>query len=677
MKIKGLSRKATWSPRDFTSRRKDLIVITIKRRPWIKKLLWGFSVALLLAGLYGFYYVYFKNNDLPDLNKLSKLKLNRVSLVYASEDEIFGRFFYEIRDLVKLKNVPSIVKNAVIAAEDKRFFSHFGVDLVAIFRAWLHNWLSRRIVSGASTVTQQLSRLINEDEVPEFRRRDMTIWRKIKEARIAVQLERKYTKEEILETYFNYIYLGYGRYGIVEAARFYFSKELNELSPSEAAMLAALIKFPSKFSPIEKPQAALERRNLVLLLMKENKFLSESEYQRYRQEPIKLNINKTDSDFGYAMDFVRRQLLESGYGVDDIWYQGGLKIKTTINGRIQKIASRFLREHLVKLNQASAGEEQHKIEGAVIIIENFTGRIAAVVGGHDFLETKYNRAVQKSAIRQPGSAFKIFTYIAALENGIGFEDKICDCPIRLPGKINFYGRVLEWWQPKNFHEKSHPDFMGPISLWRGIVLSRNVATINLARRVGMNNVLQTTKKMGIESELSPYLPTAIGASSVGLLELTAAYSVIASDGFYKKPFIVSQVGDSSGEILYEEPDAKPARVLDESVVEDMTVLLRAVTEVGTAKITFRGIKQKVAGKTGTTNDSRDVLFFGFTPGRHGYTVGVRLGYDMPQSLGEKQTGGLLAAPLCRKIIEEAYKDRPPEPFSEKIEEKLQKLISPK
>ncbi len=243
----------------------------------------------------------------------------------------------------------------------------------------------------------------------------------------------------------------------------------------------------------------------------------------------------------------------------------------------------------------------------------------------------------------------------------------------MPGKISFHGKVLKWWSPKNFHEVSHPDFMGFIDLWRGIVLSRNVATIFLASRIGIKKVIETAHEMGIKSKLDPYLPTAIGASSVGLLELTTAYSVFPNRGLYYEPNIVSEVNDANGKVLYK-TEVNKKEVLPSEVAENMTVLLRAVTEVGTAKLTFKDIKQKTAGKTGTTNDSRDVLFFGFTPGANGYTIGVRLGYDIPKSIGARQTGGLLAAPICRKIIEKIYEKQPNDSFSPEIESKLQQLI---
>ena len=628
-----------------------------------------------ISGGWLFHYVYYKNDDLPSIKKLSELNLKRASYIYSADEKIAGRFFYENRDPVKFENVPKLVKNAILAAEDKRFFSHWGVDPFAIVRAYLHNYFSRpRIVSGASTITQQLVRLLYEDEVVEFKTRELSNRRKIKEARLAIQLERHYKKEEIFEAYINYIYFGYGRFGIVEASRYYFSKELKELTALETAMLAALIKSPARFSPINKKEAALERRNLVLLLMKENKFISQSEYEKLTKEPINLNLSKTDASFAYAKDFVRRVLLEKGYDSNQIWHNGGLRVKTTIDSRIQKIAADALSEHLAKLN-ADWGNTGEKLEGAVVVIENFSGKIAAIIGGHDFAETKYNRAVQKSAIRQPGSAFKIFTYATALKEGWNFYDKICDCPIRLPGKISFHGKVLKWWSPKNFHEKSHPDFMGLIDLWQGLVLSRNVATIYLARRVDIEKVIETARDMGIESELDPYLPTAIGASSVGLLELTAAFSVIANNGTYLEPIIVTEIKDTLNQLIHK-PEQERKTVLAPEVAEDMTVLMRAVTEIGTAKLTFKGIEQKVAGKTGTTNESRDVLFFGFTPGTDGYTIGVRLGYDTPKSIGARQTGGLLAAPICRKIIEEIYKNGEKKYFSPAVEEKLQKLINP-
>lgn len=651
--------------------RKDFFVILIRRRS-VKYISRSLLVMLLMIASWGFYYVYFKSDDLPPLKSLAEFKVS--SYVYGVDDQIAGRFFYENRDPVRYADIPENMTKAILAAEDKYFFYHPGVNPLSIVRAASDNWIRHhRIVSGASTITQQLVRLLYENEVPEFKRRDMNVWRKIKEARLAIQLERRFSKEEILEAYLNYIYLGHGRFGAVEAARYYFSKELKQLTVPEAAMIAALSKYPARYCPIHNRKLALSRRNWILGMMNDGnitdgKFITDQEYWKYKAEPIKLEVSPTDYSFGYALDFVRRKLLEEKYNPKDIWFNGGLRVRTTINPYIQRTTDNILKAHLTGLNRQFAGEE--KLEGAVVVVENHSGKIAAISGGHDFMETKYNRAVQRSANRQPGSAFKIFTYTEALARGMTFQDKICDCPLRLPGKIDFYGRVLQWWTPQNYHEKSHPPFMGSIPLWKGLVLSRNVATLQLARKIGLKNVLQRAKDMGIKSPLSPYLPTIIGASDVGLLELTAAYSIFPSGGLYYEPYMVEEIKDGEGHAVYQW-QIHPKAVVTLAVAEDMIVMLRAVTEVGTAKITFKGIVQKVAGKTGTTNDSRDVLFFGFTPE---YTIGVRLGYDVPKSLGERQTGGLLAAPVVRKIIEAIYQKINLQPFSAAIEEKVMVLI---
>lgn len=651
--------------------RKDFFVILIRRRS-VKYISRSLLVFLFIVTSWGFYYFYFKNNDLPAAKGLAEFKVS--SYIYGVDDQIAGRFFYENRDPVRYADIPENMKKAILAAEDKYFFYHPGVNPLSIIRAGADNYIRHhRIVSGASTITQQLVRLLYESEVLEFKRREMNIWRKIKEARLAMQLERRFSKEEILESYLNYIYLGHGRFGVVEAARYYFSKELNQLTVPEAAMIAALSKYPARYCPIHNQKLALSRRNWILGMMNDGnkidgKFITDQEYWKYKAEPIKLEVSPTDYSFGYALDFVRRKLLEEKYSPKDIWFNGGLRVRTTIDPYIQRTTDRILKEHLAGLNQQWAGEE--KLEGAVVVIENHSGKIVALSGGHDFMETKYNRAVQRSASRQPGSAFKIFTYTEALAQGMGFQDKICDCPLRLPGKINFYGRVLQWWTPQNYREKSHPPFMGAIPLWKGLVLSRNVATLQLARKTGLKKNLQRAKDMGIKSPLSPYLPTVIGASDVGLLELAAAYSIFPSGGLYYKPYMVEEVKDGKGHVVYQR-QTQSKMVITSAVAEDMTVMLRAVTEVGTAKITFKGIAQKVAGKTGTTNDSRDVWFIGYTPQ---YTIGVWLGYDVPKSLGERQTGGLLAAPMVRKIVEGIYQKRSLQPFSATVEEKVMVLI---
>lgn len=635
---------------------------------------------------------------MPDLEKIKKFNPQVASHVYDGNGEEIDKFFYINRDAAKYKEIPDIVKQAFLSAEDKRFFEykvylspvalsysgwtpsvsipggHWGFDPIAIFRALVFNLYYDRIVSGASTLTQQLAELVHEEEVPEFRIKPRTYKIKIKEIRIAFWIDYYYSKEKIFETFANLIYLGHGNFGIKEAARYYFGKELKELNPAEAAMIAALNKHPSKFCPIHESVSAKERRDWVLERMREDGYLTKKDSKRWVKSPISLkvqNLQQKRKDFGYASDYVRQTLLKNDFGgnkfnAEDVWHYGGLQIDTTVDKKVQLIVNESLNKKLDELNGKI--KKERKLQGAVIVIENATGKILAVSGGNNFLETKYNRAVNPNAVRQPGSAFKVFVYAQALKEGKGLDDKICDCSLVLPGKIDFHGNVIQWWRPRNYEQKSLPPFMGQISLWKGIALSRNLATLHLAREVGMEDLIALAQEMGIKSRLDKYLPTAIGASSVRLLELTSAYSVFANGGKLVEPHIIERI--RQGEVVIWEHSKKEKMVLPEEVAKNMTVLLRSVVLYGTAK-SAKNLRQPIAGKTGTTDDFKDAWFMGFTPS---YTIGVWIGYDIPEKIGNKLSGAVVALPVAKDIIDGIYKDRKIQNFPQEIEQTARDII---
>lgn len=669
-------------------------------RFWAVKTLLSF-LAVFLFSLSLALFIWIGANPLPDLEKINKLSPQVASHVYDNNGEEIDKFFYINRDPAKYGEIPDIVKQAFLSAEDKRFFEykvyllpwaipytgwtpsvsipggHWGFDPVAIFRALVFNLYYDRVVSGASTITQQLVRLVYEEEMPEFKIKPRTYKIKNKEIRIAFWMDYYYSKEKIFETLANLIYLGHGNFGIKEAARYYFGKELKELNPAEAAMIAALNKHPSRFCPIHEPVSAKERRDWILERMREDGYLTKKDSKSWVKSPISLNVQNLQQkrkDFGYASDYVRQTLLKNDFSnkkfnAQDIWYYGGLKIESTIDRKIQLIVNESLNKKLDELNGKI--KKDRKLQGAVIVLENATGKIFAVSGGNNFLETKYNRAVNPSAVRQPGSAFKIFVYAQALKEGKGLNDIICDCPLILPGKIDFYGNVIQWWRPRNYEQKSLPPFMGQISLWKGIALSRNLATLHLAREIGMEDIITLAKEMGINSRLDKYLPTAIGASSVGLLELTSAYSIFANGGKLVEPHIIERI--RRGDALIWEHSKKEKMVLPEEVAKNMAVLLRSVVLYGTAK-SAKNLKQPIAGKTGTTDDFKDVWFMGFTPS---YTIGVWIGYDIPEKIGNKLSGAVVALPVVIDIVNGIYKNRDIEYFSKEIEQNANNLITVK
>ncbi|MDO8536761.1 MAG: transglycosylase domain-containing protein, partial [bacterium] len=714
----------------------------IRKRPWVPKFVILCLILILIFGSGFFYYLYFYDGDLTDAsgrpldwNKLGRRDYKRASYVYAADGRQIGMFFYEIRDPVKLNEVPTLLANGFIAAEDKRFYSHHGIDYLATLRALTINFFHKvgfryGSKSGASGISQQEARLLYADEVVEFRTREHSYSRKLKEAKVAIRLERKYPKEKIFEGFLNNVYFGHGVNGVAEAARFYFGKDLRRdtLGPREVAILVSLNKSSQKYCPIfHEPKKtepgpgaskteieevskaykkalaeesvritlARERYNWVLGRMFREGFLNASEYEQAlftKDDPLELALLHVtplnNNEFGYGNRIVKDELLVGGFSEDMISHHGGLRVRTSYDTEIQKIAVEELTRQLTELNRERKDGEE-KLEGAIVVIENKTGRVVALSGGHDFRETQFNRVL---SLRSAGSVFKPFVYAAGFEfYGKTLEDKICNCPFRMPEQIDARGKVLKWWSPKNFEEKN-PAPSGFIPLPTGLIRSVNLATLNLAKDIGIDSVIAMAHKTGVwghrnvladpdgniwfrrpgvntkDGGLEPYLPTAIGASDVSLLELTSAFSTFARGGTYIQPTIILKVEDAEGGILYQAPEVAEKRVLSESTALLTTILLRAVTKIGTAKISMRDIDQQVAVKTGTSNGPYDLSMIGYTPE---YTIGIRIGYDAPKVIAVPEymkrvggdpkmqvSGGWVAGPVFRKVVDRIYEDRP-------------------
>lgn len=736
--------------------KKDFILI--KRRPRIFKLFLAACLLLFFSTVGGIWYLFFYSADIKndygdhiDFNKLEKAGLRCTSFVYSSDNKVIGRFFYEVRDPVKYDEVPDLLVKGFVAAEDQRFFYHPGIDVIAIGRAFVID-LFHKIGfkygkrSGASTITQQLARLLYADELPEFKTRQQSYKRKIKEMRVAIQVDRRYNKQMIMEGFLNRIYFGHGINGISEASRYYFGKNIKKdpLTLREIAILVSLNKSSTTYCPIfhapTKPVVkitdnkgaesevekqyqkelaqemtritlAKERYNWVLGRMLEDGYITQKAYSGAifkEEEPLELDLLHItpirNEQFGYGNRIVKEMLFMHGYTDDTIAYYGGLRIETSIDSSIQTIVSEELNKHLAIVNKEKA-KQKEKIEGAVVVIENKTGRIVALSGGHDFSETNFNRAL---SLRSPGSGFKPFTYAAAIEAGKSFNDVICNCPFTMAARVNSKGQTTKWWSPRNFQE-ANPVPYGYIPLPTGIIRSVNLATLNLAREIGIKTVIKTAHDMGIwgnqgierdpENQiwfrtpyaddkspgLQPYLPTAIGGSGVSLLELTNAFSVFARNGTYIKPSIILRIKDSGGKLLYSVEKPEEKRVLSEYTSHEMTVLLRAVSKIGTGKTALKDLKQQTAVKTGTSNGPEDLLMIGYTPE---YTIGVRLGYDTPKTIeipeymqkvsGSRTlqvSGGWVAGPLFRKIVARMYEKRQTVEFSPGIENDLNELLA--
>lgn len=728
----------------------------IKRRPWLKYVFLALGLFIAVGAYGAYYYVYRYSGDLKDdqgrpldFSKLARSDFKKASYVYADDGEIVGRFFGQpVLDPIKIAEVPELLKDAFIAAEDRRFNEnrpkrlwmdsicdplYGGVDPCAILRAGLGNITRDHRLSGASGIRQQFVRLWYGGELAEFRTRQHSIKRKVKEARLAIQISRKYRKDEILEGFLNLIYFGHGAQGVLEAPRRYFGKDLrrgDKLTLREIAILASLNKSPTLYDPIfhkpAKPSetagsetqheyesalahemarvlGARDRSNWVLGRMLEDGYISRSEYQKAlfkEDEPLDLpdlNVRPLKNPgFGYGDRLVKEMLLGSGHSEDELSASGGLRIHTTIDAAIQRIATNEFEKHLILVNQEK--EPDDHIEGAFVIIEVKTGKILALSGGHNFDESQYNRVM---ASRSPGSAFKPFTYAAAMEYfGKGFFDPICNCPFSMrgssPGKR---------WVPKNFRE-DNPVPYGNIPFATGLIRSVNLATLNLARSMDIRSVVKLANDMGvwgnpgmvrdsdgnvwfkrpgyeIKGGLVPLLPTAIGASDVNLLELANAYTVFFRDGAYIRPTLINEIDTTNGDLMYRPEPPAPKRVLSKETTQKMVVLMRAVTKIGTAKVSMRGIEQQMACKTGTSNGPTDLMLICGNPD---LVMAIRFGYDKPKPIelpvymkkisgaGNLQvSGGWVVGPLFRKIVDQIYTTRPKVEFDPMTEEELQAL----
>jgi penicillin-binding protein 1A len=618
--------------------------------PW-RVVRWVFlPVALLavvaLAGVAIAAYVYWPT-DLPPAKALEEYAPSVGSRVYAGDDEFITEFQAEKRIFVPLQQIPPTLRNAIIAVEDARFYSHFGVDVRGIARAAYANFRHGRVVEGGSTITQQLAKVL-------FLTPDRSFSRKVKEALLAFELEKRYSKDRLLELYLNQVYMGHGAFGVEAAARMYFGKSVQELSLPEAAMLAALPRSPGNYSPFERPELAQRRRAIVVSRLLEQGYISEAEAKATNRAPLGLVPSERRRGSGqYFLEYLQ-QSLEAKYG-SDVLYKSGLAIYTTLDLGLQRAAEDALRDGILAVAQrqgarvAARGKGPPAAppappEGAVVVMEPATGYVKALVGGADFSRTEFNRALH--AHRQPGSAFKPFVYLAALEGGHQPTEVLDDSPVR-------YVSAGKVWAPENYDGK----FRGPVSLQQALEESINVPTIRLLEQIGVKAVIDAAQRAGIRSPLPHDLTLALGSGDVTLLELTAAYGTFANQGVHMEPLMVRYVTDAQGRLI-EENIPQGQEAIDPGIVNRLTAMLRGVVERGTA-VAARVLERPVAGKTGTTNDFSNAWFVGYTPS---LVAGVWVGYDRPRSLGNEETGARTALPIWVAIMRAALRDQPVEEF---------------
>ncbi|HET6367430.1 MAG TPA: PBP1A family penicillin-binding protein [Pseudomonadales bacterium] len=584
--------------------------------------------------------------SLPPVTALENFEPVQGSKIFDDSDELITEFHVERRIFVPLTQIPKALKDAILATEDARFYSHFGVDPMGIARAVYQNFRHGRIVEGGSTITQQLAKVL-------FLTPDKSLDRKLKEAVLAVELERRYSKDRLLEMYLNQIYFGHGAFGVEAAARTFFGKSVKDLSIPESALLAGLPKAPSTYSPFEHPDAAKRRRAIVLARMVDVNVLKDAEARTLSAAKLDLVPPERRRTTGqHYLEYVQ-QLLESAYGADVV-FKGGLQVYTTLSPTMQLKAEQSLREGLKALEtrrlkaseKAGTAPVTERPEGALLALDPQTGHIKAMVGGYDFFKSEFNRATQ--ARRQPGSSFKPFVYIAALEAGLTAATEVEDSPVEFPGGPN--GKP---WKPENYDRK----FRGPVTLQQALEESVNVATVKVQERIGLRRTINVARRMGVQSPLGENLSLALGTSELSLLELTSAYGTLANQGQWLHPTTVRYVLDAQGKLL-EENVPEPKQVLTPELAFVATQMLKGTIDRGTG-VAAKALGRPAAAKTGTTNDYSNAWFIGFTPQ---LATGVWVGYDRPRSLGKDETGSRVAVPIWTTFMQSALAGMPAEDF---------------
>lgn len=725
------------------------------------------------------------SKDLPDYSQLQDYEPPVMTRVHAVDGSLLGEYAKERRLYLPIQAVPKLVINAFLAAEDKNFYEHGGIDYTGMARAglvYLQNYGSNRRPQGASTITQQVAKnflLTNE----------VSFARKIKEALLAMRIEKTYSKDKILELYLNEIYLGLGAYGIAAASLVYFDKSVNELTVAEAAYLAALPKMPATLHPVRNRDRAIERRNYVIDRLQENGWIKQADADKARKEPLAVT-NRSNGAHTFAGEYfaeeVRRDIFER-YGEKKL-YEGGLSVRTTLDPKIQVMARKTMVAGLVNYDEqqgyrgaiskldisgdwgvklaeikslsdispwrmavvletsdqsarigfqpnrelggavskqretglitldgvkwakAASGatkgraatsvaqvlqpgdviyadplyskegqpvEGQYRlrqipeVSGAMVVMDPWTGRVLAMVGGFSFDQSQFNRATQ--AYRQPGSSFKPIVYSAALDNGYTPSTVVVDGPIEID-----QGQGAGVWRPENF---SNGKYMGPVTLRTALKHSLNTVTVRLAQDIGMPLIGEYARRFGVYDELPNYLSYALGAGETTAMRMVTAYSMLANGGRRVKPTLIDRIQDRYGHTIFKhdqrecrgcdapggwnnqpEPQLIDRReqVLDSMTAYQITELMEGVVQGGTAFV-VREVGKPIAGKTGTTNEAKDAWFVGFSPD---IAVAIYMGYDKPRPLGRGNaaTGGHLSAPIARDFLKLALADKPAVPF---------------
>ena len=726
----------------------------------IKNILITCSIFLIFCLIIVISILWTYSSKLPDYKFLKNYKPPVSSKLYAGNGELVIDFSSEKRIFIPFNSIPKKVIQSFLAAEDKNFFKHPGVDAKGVLRAVYNNFfniISSKRLEGASTITQQVAKnflLTNE----------ISLDRKIKEAILAFRIERALSKERILELYLNQIYLGEGSYGIASASLKYYDKPINDLSYTEAALLAALPKAPSKYNPYKNKKLAKFRRDLVLKNLYENQFINKFQYNEFVNTNIKLNKRKRIflEDSRYYVEDVRKKIVEM-FGFDKV-YKQGFNIKTPINLELQKIATDSLRYGLIEydrrkgwrgpLANLSKNQEWYKsinkfkieksigwkiaivkevakfyvkiqtedkkigkinyehaswikndldetfkigdiiyvkelddqfyslqqlplVNGGIVVLDPFTGRLKAMSGGFSFKKSEFNRASQ--ALRQPGSAFKPFIYALALENKFKPSTLILDAPIVLE-----QGEDLKMWKPENYGKK----FYGLSTLRTGIEKSRNLMTVRIAQDLGLKKITELTQKLKIYDNPEKLLSISLGSAETTLLKLSSGYASFVNGGKLVEPIMIDRIQDSQGKTIFNTETrlcsncdsisykTKKIPLIENEFVQvfspetsyQITSMLEGVIQRGTGK-KLKRLNLDIAGKTGTTNNNTDTWFIGYTSN---LVIGVYIGFDDPKSLGKYETGAKTAMPVFEKFVKGAINKKNARPF--KVSKNIKMMV---
>ncbi len=544
---------------------------------------------------------------LPDIDQAvarTRQPSTTITAENGNEVKTFGSVYSEV---IRLNELPSYVPDAIISTEDRRFYAHFGFDIVAFTRAMLTNIFMGRYAQGGSTITQQVAKNL-------FLTSQKNIKRKTQELLLAFWLEHKFSKEQILTLYLNRVYLGAGTYGIEAASQKYFQKSSRDMNLLEAAIIAGMLKAPSRYNPIASAERAKARAKVVLQNMVNNDALTERQMKYALTLPVGEDKSYKVQGADYFADWVYREVNDYiGERDNDIY------VYTTLDQKIQENAEKILREAVL------AAKNRNVSEGAVVVL-NKSGEVKAMVGGIDYRKSQFNRAV--TALRQPGSAFKPFVYLTALQNGWKREDRIDDVPLSI-GK----------WKPENYDKK----YYGSVTLDEALMKSLNLATVNLSESLSRKDIIRTAKKMGISTPVENTPSLALGTFEVKVIDMATAYSAIANGGYATWPHAIKEIYTRDGYQLYQREADTENLILDAGAVKDLTKMLEKVISQGTGR--RAKIPGFAAGKTGTTQDYRDAWFVGFTDE---YVIAVWVGND-DNSPMKGVTGGTLPAEIWRKI----------------------------